>query len=168
MFQFSTARWCERRIGAASGQAGPEVWPSRTHVQNGKRLAAYGDLARIEIGNADHFRFDGDPDFINAIPLLGTHVGVVPALRLLLINKKVAKDANRKVPNAKIYAAINCGRSWAPLITIAVNAKAARPKSTTKPATIILVTLRFRTIANTPAAIKINPNRSKPNGKMSR
>ena len=50
MFQFSTAHWCERRIGAASGQAGPEVWPSRTHVQNGKRLAAYGDCARFEIG----------------------------------------------------------------------------------------------------------------------
>ena len=48
MFQFSTAHWCERRIGAASGQAGPEVWPSRTHVQNGKRLAAYGDLASSE------------------------------------------------------------------------------------------------------------------------
>src|SRR5580704_8832969 len=47
MFQFSTAHWCERRIGAASGQAGPEVWPSRTHVQNGKRLAAYGDCALI-------------------------------------------------------------------------------------------------------------------------
>jgi len=41
MFQFSTAHWCERRIG----QAGPEVWPSRTRVQNGKRLAAYGDFA---------------------------------------------------------------------------------------------------------------------------
>jgi hypothetical protein len=48
MFQFSTAHWCERKIGAASGQAGPEVWPSRTHVQNGKRLAAYGALALIE------------------------------------------------------------------------------------------------------------------------
>src|SRR5580692_6489839 len=48
MFQFSTAHWCERRIGAASGQAGPEVWPSRTHVQNGKRLAAYGDFASNE------------------------------------------------------------------------------------------------------------------------
>ena len=50
MFQFSTAHWCERRIGAASGQAGPEVWPSRTHVQNGKRLAAYGDLAPTDTG----------------------------------------------------------------------------------------------------------------------
>ena len=48
MFQFSTAHWCERSIGAASGQAGPEVWPSRTHVQIGKRLAAYGDFATIE------------------------------------------------------------------------------------------------------------------------
>jgi hypothetical protein len=33
MFQFSTAHWCERRIGAASGQAGPEVWPS-THTRS--------------------------------------------------------------------------------------------------------------------------------------
>jgi hypothetical protein len=48
MFRFSTAHWCERRIGAASGQAGPEVWPSRTHGQNGKRLAAYGDLALVQ------------------------------------------------------------------------------------------------------------------------
>jgi hypothetical protein len=50
MFQFSMAHWCERRIGAASGQAGPEVWPSRTHVQNGKRLAAYGLYASTETG----------------------------------------------------------------------------------------------------------------------
>ena len=58
MFQFSTAHWCERRIGAASGQAGPEVWPSRTHVQNGKRLAAYGDCASTEKGtcNAAYIR----------------------------------------------------------------------------------------------------------------
>jgi hypothetical protein len=48
MFQFSTAHWCGRRIGAASGEAGPELWPSRTHAQNGKRLAAYGDLAPRE------------------------------------------------------------------------------------------------------------------------
>jgi hypothetical protein len=48
MFQFSMAHWCERRIGAASGQAGPEVWPSRTHAQNGKRLAAYGGNALVE------------------------------------------------------------------------------------------------------------------------
>jgi hypothetical protein len=52
MFQFSTAHWCERRIGAASGQAGPEVWPSRTHVQNGKRLAAYGDFVSTEMDGA--------------------------------------------------------------------------------------------------------------------
>ncbi len=51
MFQFSKAHWCERRIGAASGQAGPEVWPSRTHVQNGKRLAAYGDLCQPGSGS---------------------------------------------------------------------------------------------------------------------
>ena len=61
MFQFSKAHWCERRIGAASGQAGPEVWPSRTHVQNGKRLAAYGDLALIELLRHYHFRTVDNP-----------------------------------------------------------------------------------------------------------
>ena len=48
MLQSSTAHWCELRIGAASGQAGPEIWPSRTHAQTGKRLAGYGDLSLPE------------------------------------------------------------------------------------------------------------------------
>ena len=75
MFQFSTAHWCERKIGAASGQAGPEVWPSRTHVQNGKRLAAYGDLSSNEtktkagnVGSAGHKK-DGDPMTLRRLPL---------------------------------------------------------------------------------------------------
>ena len=32
MFQFSTAHWCERRIGAASGQAGLESLASLEHT----------------------------------------------------------------------------------------------------------------------------------------
>lgn len=41
---------CSRRsIHAASEQAGSEIWPSRTSSQNGKRLAAYGLYATIEL-----------------------------------------------------------------------------------------------------------------------
>ena len=50
MLQSSTAHWCELRIGAASGQAGPEIWPSRTHAQTGKRLAGYGDFSPTVLG----------------------------------------------------------------------------------------------------------------------
>src|SRR5450755_755198 len=48
MFQFSTAHWCERGIGAASEQAGPEIWPSRTHAQTGQGLAGYRDFESTE------------------------------------------------------------------------------------------------------------------------
>jgi len=48
MFLFGAAHCCPRRIHAASGQAGSEIWLSRTYGQNWKRLAAYGDLSLTE------------------------------------------------------------------------------------------------------------------------
>ncbi len=42
-------------MGAASGQAGPEIWLSRTRAQTEKRLASYGDLSTVQLAQKEYF-----------------------------------------------------------------------------------------------------------------
>ena len=44
----STLHRCEHVICAVRGQQGLGIWPLRTHIQNGKRLAGYGNFVLIE------------------------------------------------------------------------------------------------------------------------